>query len=143
MPQGTITSEPKRDQPTILCIDEGELALADRTALLKSVGYRVFPAANANAAMQLFVSYEIDLVLTNNHLSGVSGAELSIFMKQVKPVQVVMLSHGAPIPNKLLSHVDACMEQDYSPRDLLLCLEHLLPKRSCVEARKVLMLMET
>ena len=124
--------EPKRNQHTVLCIDEGQLALADRTALLESAGYRVFPALNANEAMQLFVSHEIDLVLSNNHLRGVSGAELSIFMKQVKPVHVVLLTNSVQIPADLLSHVDACMEQDAPTKDLLLCLQQLLPKQSAV-----------
>ena len=125
-------SEPKRNQPTVLCIDEGQPALMDRTALLESAGYRVFPALNANAAMQLFVSHEIDLVLSCDHLRGVSGAELSIFMKQVKPVHIVLLSNSAHIPASLLSHVDACLEQDGSPNDLLLCLQQVLPKQSTV-----------
>ena len=122
-------SEPKQDQITVLCIDEGEPALTDRTALLESAGYRVFPAMNANAAMQLFVSHEIDLVLSCDHLRGVSGAELSIFMKQVKPVHVVLLSNSCQIPADLLRQVDACIEQDGSPKDLLLCLRQVLPKQ--------------
>ena len=125
-------SEPKQDQITVLCIDEGEPALTDRTALLESAGYRVFPAADANAAMRLFVSHEIDLVLSNNHLRGVSGAELSIFMKQVKPVHVVLLSNSCQIPADLLRQVDACIEQDGPAKDLLLCLQQVLPKQSTV-----------
>jgi response regulator RpfG family c-di-GMP phosphodiesterase len=120
----------KRDRLNVLCIDEGQPALADRTALLESAGYRVFPASNANAAMQLFVSYEIDLVLSNNHLCGISGAELSIFMKQIKPVQIILLSNSCQIPADLLAQVDACTEQDGSAKDLLLCLQQVLPKES-------------
>jgi CheY-like chemotaxis protein len=123
-------SDLTRDRLNVLCIDEGQSALADRTALLESAGYRVFSAMGANAAMQLFVTHEIDLVLSNNHLRGVSGAELSIFMKQVKPVHVVLLTNSAQIPADLLSHVDACMEQDGPTKDLLLCLQQVLPKQS-------------
>jgi CheY-like chemotaxis protein len=129
----STNSEPERNQLAVLCIDERESALADRTELLESAGYRVFPAGDANAAMQLFVRHEIDLVLSTNHLRGVSGAELSIFMKQVKPVYVVLLSNSAEIPADIVRQVDACMEQDGSPRDLLLCLRQLLPKQSAGE----------
>ena len=138
----SMNSELERNQLTVLCIDEGQPALMDRTALLESAGYRVFPAMNANAAMQLFVRHEIDLVLSNNHLRGVSGAELSIFMKQVKPVYVVLLSNSAQIPVDLLRQVDACMEQDGSPKDLLLCLRQLLPKQSTVKTGNALLLKE-
>ena len=123
-------SELKRDQTTVLCIDEGQRALTDRTTLLESAGYRVFPAADANAAMRLFVSHEIDLILSNNHLRGVSGAELSIFMKQVKPVHVVLLSNSRQIPASLLRHVDACIEQEGPTKDLLLCLQQVLPTQT-------------
>jgi len=138
----STNSELKRNQLTVLCIDEGQPALRDRTALLESAGYRVFPAMNANAAMQLFVSHEIDLVLSNDHLRGVSGAELSIFMKQVKPVYIVLLSNSAQIPANLLRQVDACMEQDGSPKDLLLCLREVLPKQSKVKTGDALVLKE-
>ncbi|MGE5056742.1 MAG: response regulator [Acidobacteriota bacterium] len=138
----STNSELKRNQLTVLCIDEGQPALTDRTALLESAGYRVFPAMNANAAMQLFVRHEIDLVLSNNHLRGVSGAELSIFMKQVKPVHVVLLSNSAEIPANLLRQVDACMEQDGSPRDLLGCLRQILPAQSTVKTGKASLLKE-
>lgn len=139
---GTTAPELKNDQLVVLCIDEGKPALSERTALLESAGYHVLAAADANAAMQLLVSHEIDLVLTNDHLHGVSGGELSIFMKQVKPVRVVLLSNGVQVPTNLLSHVDACIEQDYSPEDLLRCLQQVLPKRPPVEAHSVLMLTE-
>ena len=142
MRKGTTAPELNRDQLIILCIDEGKTALSERTALLESAGYHVLPAADANAAMQLFVSHEIDLVLTNNHLHGVSGAELSIFMKQVKPVRVVLLSNPVKVPTNLLSPVDACIEQDCFPEDLLLCLRQVLPKRPTAEADSILMLME-
>ncbi|MDT8070208.1 MAG: response regulator [Terriglobia bacterium] len=134
--------ELERDQRTVLCIDEEQPALTDRTALLESAGYRVFAAMNANAAMQLFVNHEIDLVLSNNHLRGVSGAELSIFMKQVKPVSVVLLSNSAQIPANLLSLVDACIEQDGSPKDLLRCLRRVLPTKSAVQTDRALLLKE-
>lgn len=122
-------SELKPDQITVLCIDEGQPALTERTALLESAGYRVFSAADANAAMQLFVSHEIDLVLSNNHLRGVSGAELSIFMKQVKPVYVVLLSNSCHVPANLLRQVDACIEQESPTKDLLHCLRQVLPSK--------------
>lgn len=135
-------SELEGSEVTILCIDEGQPALADRTALLESAGYRVFPASTVNAAMQLFMSYEMDLVLSINHLQGISGAELSIFMKQVKPVRIVLLSNGATIPESLLSHVDACLDRDGSPEELLLCLRRILPIQPSVESTRNMMLME-
>jgi CheY-like chemotaxis protein len=135
-------SELVKDRVTVLCIEQGQPVLADRTTLLESAGYRVLPAANANAAMQLFLSNQVDLVLSNNDLHGISGAELSIFMRQVRAVRVVLLSNSAQIPAGLLSRVDACIEQDSSAEELLLCLLQAMPKQPAVPARGALMLME-
>ncbi|HJU09805.1 MAG TPA: hypothetical protein VJ728_02960, partial [Candidatus Binataceae bacterium] len=78
-------------QATILCIHHEKPALEMRSALLQSVGYRVFTASTADQAMAIFVGNEIDLVLSDQLLPGLSSAELSIFMKQVRPGVAVVL----------------------------------------------------
>jgi CheY-like chemotaxis protein len=129
-------SEAMSHKTTILCIDDEQPALAVRTELLASQGYRVFGAMTANAAMELFVSHEIDLVLSDHMLRGVSGAELSIFMKQVRPhVAVVLLSGSARIPATLLMHVDACVQKGGPTQDLLDCLQAVLAKQGNKQAR--------
>jgi DNA-binding NtrC family response regulator len=125
------TSEPTVHQATILCIDDEQTALEVRTQLLASEGYRVFSATSANAAMGFFVAHEIDLVLSDHMLRGLSGAELSIFMKQVRPgVAVVLLSGSARLPATLLMHVDACVQKGGPTQELLDCLRDVLAKRA-------------
>jgi len=124
-------SAPTKRQATILCIDDELPALQVRTALLESVGYRVLPAMTANAAMGLFVTHEIDLVLSEHMLRDVSGAELSIFMKQVRPdVSVVLLAGAAQLPATLVKQVDACVQKDSPARNLLGCVQEVLAQQS-------------
>jgi CheY-like chemotaxis protein len=98
----TQTTKPAQ---TILCIEDEQPLLRVRIALLESVGYRVFGAQTANAAMALFVQNEIDLVLSDHMLCGVSGAELSIFMKQVRPGVAIVLLSGSHLPANIRQQV--------------------------------------
>src|SRR4051812_10108335 len=117
-------------QATILCIDDQQPTLEVRTALLESAGYRVFGATTANAAMEMFVAQEIDLVLSDHMLRDVSGAELSIFMKQVRPGVAVVLLSGTQLPITLMKHVDARLERGGATADLLSCLQDVLAKQA-------------
>jgi DNA-binding NtrC family response regulator len=133
------------DRPTtILHIDDEHPSLIARTALLESEGYRVFPALNASAAVELFVAHQIDVVLSTMVFPGPSGADLSVFMRQVRPeVSVVLLSRTVSLPATLLKQVDGCVETDASMRELLICLRHVVATRSAGAIRSAQLLRET
>ena len=114
----------------ILCIDDEPRTLSARTAVLEAAGYRVFPALSADAAVQLFVTHQVDLILSTMVVPGDSAVNLSIFMRQVRPeVPVVLLSRTVRIHATLLKQVDACIGGDTSEDDLLACLRQILEKQ--------------
>ena len=116
---------------TILHIDDEQPSLLARTAQLESEGYRVLPALNASMAVELFVAHQVDVVLSALVFPGASGADLSVFMSQVRPeVSVVLLSRSAHLPMALLKQVDACIEKDATTGELLTCLRYVVAKRS-------------
>jgi CheY-like chemotaxis protein len=119
------------DRPTtILCIDDERPTLLVRTAQLEAAGFRVFPALTANVAVELFVAHPIDVILSAMVLPGPSGADLSIFMRQVRPeVSVVLLAQTAQLHPALVKQVDACIDSDASVDDLLYCLRQVLMKQ--------------
>ncbi|HEU5400847.1 MAG TPA: hypothetical protein VFU86_05790 [Terriglobales bacterium] len=111
----------------ILCIDDEPPTLAARTGQLEAAGYRVFPALSADSAVHLFVTHQVDLILSTMVVLGPSAADLSIFMWHVRPeVSVVLLSRTAQLHPTLLKQVDACIGQDASENDLLSCLRQVL-----------------
>src|SRR5579884_1347810 len=117
--RGVVESSPA----TILCIHDNKAALEMRSALLQVAGYRVFAAATSDQAMAVFVEHEVDLVLSDQFVRGVSGAELAIFMKQVRPgVAVVLLSGSSLPPAKLSRHLDALVRENCSDREVLCCI---------------------
>ena len=124
------TSEAIDYKARLLCIDNDGPALALRTSVLEAEGYRVFAALGGEAAVRLFVSEEIDLVLSGLVFPGVSGAELSIFMRQVRPeVPVVLVSRTERVPPALLRQVDGCVQHGAPTEDLLTCIEEVLGRR--------------
>lgn len=127
MSTAPIFSGPSNRPTTILYINNDRASLLVRTAQLETAGYRVFPALTANVAVELFVSHPIDLILSAMVLLGPSGADLSIFMRQVRPeVSVVLLTQTAQLHPALIKQVDAYIDTDVSEYDLVHCVRQVL-----------------
>lgn len=122
---------PAKSQATILCIHDDKGALGMRTALLQSAGYSVLAASTADQAMALFVENEIDLVLSDQLVRGVSGTELSLFMKQVRPGVAVVLLAGSSAPSKKVAqHLDAFVRKNCTDGEVLRCIKNVLSKKT-------------
>lgn len=106
-----------------------------RAGKLESAGYHVLTALTANEAMAIFVQHEIDLVIADRLVRGVSGAELSIFMKQVRPGVAVVLISGRSLPSAVARHVDAYVEKDCPEQEFLGCIKAVLSRYSPGVAR--------
>src|ERR1051326_4446800 len=123
-------SEAAQRTSIFFCINDDESALQQQTLVLEAAGYRVFGALNGKAAVKLFVAEEIDLIVSGLVFPGVSGAELSIFMRQVRPeVPVVLVSRTERVPAALLRQVDGCVQHGAPTEDLLTCIEEVLGRR--------------
>jgi len=70
---------------TILCVDDEELSLKVRKLVLEGAGYTVLTATTPDAALSLFQSNSVDLVMTDHLLPGISGTQLAQRMKKLKP----------------------------------------------------------
>lgn len=86
------------EQATILVVDDDSEVRATLEDYLVSCGYRVVPAASAQAALEVLESSAIDLVLTDVHMLGMSGVELCARVKseprwQLTPV-VLLTAHA-------------------------------------------------
>jgi CheY-like chemotaxis protein len=78
----------------ILCIDDEVAALALRSLVLRSAGYEVLSAADGAAALELFRCVQVDLVITDHLLPGVTGTQLAAEMKRLKPAIPIILFSG-------------------------------------------------
>ncbi|OPL15967.1 MAG: hypothetical protein AVO39_06805 [delta proteobacterium MLS_D] len=93
------TSSPHRgeetNRATILVVDDEEVVLEVNRELLESCGYRVIAASSGREALEIYSSSseEIDLVLLDLIMPGMSGAETYRGLKEIESeVRVILLS---------------------------------------------------
>ena len=77
----------------ILCVDDEENQLAVRKLVLESEGYAVLTAASGQQALGLLEQHQVDLVLSDHLMPGLTGAELARQIKVLKPdLPVILIS---------------------------------------------------
>jgi CheY-like chemotaxis protein len=83
----------------ILCVDDEENQLAVRKLVLESKGYEVLTAASGRQALDLLAQHQVDLVLSDHLMPGLTGAELARQIKAQKPeLPVILISAVNEIP---------------------------------------------
>ena len=108
----------------VLCVDDEVEALNLRKAMLESHGYKVLTATNAEEALKIFDSTEVDVVLTDHLLTkGQTGTALAAEMKLRKPgVAVAIYSGVAQVPDDMYK-ADVFITKLVTPEELLAYLE--------------------
>ena len=66
---------------TILAIDDERAGLLTRQLVLENAGYHVLAASDADQGLSFFRNADVDLVLMDYYLPGMSGAVASREMK--------------------------------------------------------------
>ena len=83
----------------ILCVDDEENQLAVRKLVLESKGYEVLTAASGRQALGLLAQHQVDLVLSDHLMPGLTGAELARQIKAQTPeLPVILISAVNEIP---------------------------------------------
>ena len=83
----------------ILCVDDEENQLAVRKLVLESKGYEVLTAASGRQALDILAQHQVDLVLSDHLMPGLTGAELARQIKAQKPeLPVILISAVNEIP---------------------------------------------
>lgn len=79
---------------TILCVDDEEIPRVLRKLILEKQGYKVITAASGKEALTLLDDGGISLVLSDQMMPGMTGTELTKFIKAKKPAMPVILVSG-------------------------------------------------
>jgi CheY-like chemotaxis protein len=83
----------------ILCVDDEENQLAVRKLVLESKGYAVLTAASGQQALGLLAQHQVDLVLSDHLMPGLTGTELARQIKaQMPELPVILISAVNEIP---------------------------------------------
>jgi CheY-like chemotaxis protein len=120
---------PKVAPTVILCIDDDPKALMARSLLLSIAGYEVRTAASAEAGWNLFRNSRVDVVLTEQYLQGMKGAQIARPMKSLKPEILFVLLNGAFDPPTETDDVDLILMKCLGPSVFLRSIEKLIARR--------------
>jgi nitrogen-specific signal transduction histidine kinase/CheY-like chemotaxis protein len=86
-------------QGTILVVDDEAIVLTMSREMLEHLGYRVYPAGGGQEALAIFLEKrgEIDLVILDMIMAGISGGETFDRLREIDPTVRVLLSSGYSI----------------------------------------------
>jgi CheY-like chemotaxis protein len=107
-------------QSTVLLIDDNAIQAATRQTILKRAGYFVIPVLNPERALQQFrendFPSEVNLVITDHIMPGMSGSEFVRELRILHP----------DIPVMVISGLEEA-EDEYAGMNVLFRLKPLLP----------------
>jgi len=119
-------------QGTILIIDDEKLIRETTGDFLEQCGYRVLLASNGQEGINLYTEHreEIDLVLLDLVMPGISGRETYTGLTLINPAVTVLLSSGfrkdERVEQILAAGANAFLQKPYSFSDLSRTLRLLL-----------------
>src|SRR5690349_12549766 len=103
---------------TVLVVEDDEQALRAVRALLAAYGFKAICASSGAEAMQLLelqVS-DIDCVLTDLYMPGVSGMDLLMHIRQVHPELPVVVATGhADVPSAVTAIREGAFDFQLKP----------------------------
>ncbi|MGC2196254.1 MAG: response regulator [Terriglobales bacterium] len=113
----------------LLCVDDDSAFRQFYKSLLGSYGYEVTVAANGRQALQLFLSRKVDAVLTDLEMPEMSGAELAVRLKRMRPeLPVLLVSGSKAVQQAPPAAVDAAVAKGISTTKLVDQIEIALAK---------------
>jgi CheY-like chemotaxis protein len=111
--------------PAILIVDDAVATRAPLGALLRTRGYQVFEAANADEALALLNSrLEIQVVVTDVQMPGSSmdGVALARWLRKTRPGLRVLVLSGLDVRAQLAKDGVACFSKPLPSAALLAAL---------------------
>ncbi|SEP81040.1 Response regulator receiver domain-containing protein [Devosia sp. YR412] len=126
--QGSASSVPGKQKPLrILLVDDEMLIRMNTADILQDLGHTVLDAGSGKEALDLLTS-EIDVLLTDVHMAGMSGLELATAAKSQVPTIAVVFATGdndvtgyVPGPNEQF----AILPKPYTQADITKVLQQV------------------
>lgn len=131
---------------TILAVDDERHILQVVSLKLRNAGFHVITATDGEEAFELSANAAIDLVVTDFHMPGMSGMELSAKLRAQEgrehlPI-ILLTAHGLALEPETLkaAGISRCVSKPFSPREVLGIVTELLreaqarPLQGCVES---------
>jgi CheY-like chemotaxis protein len=91
-----VDAQPSSRVTTVLLVDDGDETRITTKWFLANFGYAIDAVRTAEEALALFDSKLHDLVITDNRMPGMSGAEMAHIIKLRSPATPVLMYTGLP-----------------------------------------------
>jgi CheY-like chemotaxis protein len=91
-----VENQPSHSMNAILLVDDDDQSRITTKWFLANFGYAVDSARNAEEALALFQPAVHDLVLTDNRMPGMTGAEMAHIIKLRSPSTPVLMYTALP-----------------------------------------------
>lgn len=121
---------------TVLLVEDEGLLVESASQLLKSKGYKVYTATDGLEAIKLYDQHkqEIDLVITDMGLPGITGKDEFKILKEMNPGVKVVLASGFFEPEMkgelLKAGAKGFIQKPYIPADILQIIREVLDTKS-------------
>lgn len=112
-------------QFAILCVGHHPQLMAIRETVLRVAGYRVIEAYTVDDALQVFKSFDVDIVVICHSIPTKTRQRLVLAMKEARPLTPVIALHEA---YDLVTEADQSVDQLSGPEELLEAIASLLKK---------------
>jgi CheY-like chemotaxis protein len=131
-----LSTYPELSSGVVLCIDDNQDVLECEKAFLETFGYTVLTAPSGSKGLELASAHSVDVVIVDYFMPGLSGPEVAIEMRRLRPqAPIIMLSGAVDVPEHALKLVDAFVAKDRLASQLLSAIAQLrgygsIPPRS-------------
>jgi PAS domain S-box-containing protein len=112
----------------LLLVDDEELILEPGKTILEEMGYRVLTARSGAEAVQVYRSHghEIDLVILDMIMPGLSGAKVYAQLRAIRPDVKVLLASGYEMDHQARELLEqGCSDFIHKPFDVVLLSRRL------------------
>ena len=121
--QDRLPNLPQTDVPSmkILVVEDDELVRAILLEMLVSLGHHTYPVHDGLSALECLESHhDIDIVISDFRMPGLTGAELVERMRasQDKRSVIILSGYGSAIADQFSTPPDAILGKPLSPPDL-------------------------
>lgn len=97
----------RRQDKTVLCVDDDQVALSGWCLYLQSKGYKVVGASTGEEGLQMFAVQPIDIVVLDYTMPELNGSAVSEVMKRIKPnVPIILFTGSVGVPDDVRRTVD-------------------------------------
>lgn len=115
----------------VLLIDDDEIGLMARQALLESRGYKVLTSDTDEGAYEILRGTAVDLVVSDHFLGGTTGGQVAARIKELAPQVPVLVVSGAfkhELPADALVGADRFLSKAEGPDALLETVAAMIAK---------------